>query len=194
MINKITVMKGCVGMSRNNEPVDRFDLGGNYTHTDYYDEHGNFVGSKVDRYDLGGEYTRSDNYDRHGNQTGTSDNEYSDDDSDSSKNDGGCYITTAVCGLYDKPDDCYELTLLRRFRDNWLMSQEHGSELIDEYYNTAPKIVAKINAHPERTSIFSAIYNNYILPCVRLIEENKNEECKSLYSKMVITLGKKFIE
>jgi len=74
------------------------------------------------------------------------------------------------------------------------MSQEHGSELIDEYYNTAPKIVAKINAHPERTSIFSAIYNNYILPCVRLIEENKNEECKSLYSKMVITLGKKFIE
>ena len=37
---------------------------------------------------------------------------------------GGCYITTAVCEFYGKPDDCHELTQFRKFRDEWLAKQE----------------------------------------------------------------------
>lgn len=31
-----------------------------------------------------------------------------------------CYITTAVCETFGKPDDCYELRLLRTYRDGYL--------------------------------------------------------------------------
>ena len=31
-----------------------------------------------------------------------------------------CYITSAVCETFGKPDDCYELTLLRNYRDTSL--------------------------------------------------------------------------
>lgn len=33
----------------------------------------------------------------------------------------GCYITTAACSSFKKSDDCYELNMFRRFRDNWLI-------------------------------------------------------------------------
>lgn len=39
---------------------------------------------------------------------------------------GGCYITTATCEEYGKPDDCYELTTFRNFRDNWLKNNPMG--------------------------------------------------------------------
>ncbi|MDD2981362.1 MAG: hypothetical protein PHN80_15520, partial [Hespellia sp.] len=31
-----------------------------------------------------------------------------------------CYVTTAVCRSMNKPDDCYELTMLREYRDKYL--------------------------------------------------------------------------
>lgn len=46
---------------------------------------------------------------------------------------GGCYITTAVCEFYGKPDDCYELTEFRKFRDEWLALQPDGELLIKNY-------------------------------------------------------------
>ncbi|GHU54664.1 hypothetical protein FACS1894132_09650 [Clostridia bacterium] len=57
----------------------------------------------------------------------------------------GCYITTAVCTSLEKPDDCYELTLLRNFRDTFLKNQPDGETLIKPYYEDAPRIVDKIN-------------------------------------------------
>lgn len=41
-----------------------------------------------------------------------------------------CYITTAVCDGLGKPDDCYELTLLRDYRDNYLVKSEEGASLV----------------------------------------------------------------
>ena len=49
-----------------------------------------------------------------------------------------CYITTAVCKTHNKPDDCYELTTLRGYRDTYLMKTETGREIVEEYYNVAP--------------------------------------------------------
>ena len=56
-----------------------------------------------------------------------------------------CYITTAVCDSLNKPDNCLELNLLRDYRDNILISEEGGADLIDEYYDIAPTIVKRIN-------------------------------------------------
>lgn len=39
------------------------------------------------------------------------------------------------------PDDCYELTVLRGFRDNYLKNRENGAQDIADYYRNAPQIV-----------------------------------------------------
>ena len=66
----------------------------------------------------------------------------------SSRKSGGCFITSAVCDSFGKPDDCYELTTFRNFRDNWLSTQPDGKNLIAQYYEIAPKIVAEIDKLP----------------------------------------------
>lgn len=98
---------------------------------------------------------------------------------------GGCYITTAVCEEFGKPDDCYELTAFRSFRDNWLQYQEDGKELIQRYYDTAPAIVDLINKQPNRSDIYKELNDNYLSKCLQFIEEGENEKCKALYVDMM---------
>ena len=101
---------------------------------------------------------------------------------------GLCFITTAACEYFGKPDDCYELTLLRQFRDGWLAVQPGGEELIREYYRIAPPIVDALNVSEERDTIYKDIWDRYILPCVRLIEQNDYKACCALYEKLVRNL------
>ena len=96
-----------------------------------------------------------------------------------------CYITTAVCETFGKPDDCYELTILRNYRDGYLMDQPEGEEIIKEYYDVAPTIVKHINKNPEKSAIYQDVWDKYLHPCIQMIEDNKNEECKELYIQMV---------
>ena len=103
---------------------------------------------------------------------------------------GGCYITTAVCEEYGKPDDCYELTAFRNFRDNWLLSQPDGKELIDQYYRTAPAVVEAINRQSNRTEIYRYINEHYLRKCLEYIENGKNEKCRDLYTEMMEDLCK----
>ena len=53
--------------------------------------------------------------------------------------------------------------------------------MIQRYYETAPAIVEKINVHPDKEKIYDIIWNEYILQCVRLIENGDNEATKTLY-------------
>ena len=104
------------------------------------------------------------------------------------KIDEDCFITTAVCNSLKKSDDCYELSILRRFRDTWLSTQEKGDELIREYYNIAPAIVEVIDRLNDKKDIYIMIYERYIQPCIALIENKKERECMNLYKEMVHTL------
>lgn len=106
---------------------------------------------------------------------------------------GLCYITTAVCKSLDKPDDCYELTLLRDYRDQYLMAAEESSKIVKAYYDIAPTIVKKIDRRDDAAAVYHDIWNEYIRPCVRLIEEQKNEECKELYRNMVEQLESRYL-
>lgn len=110
------------------------------------------------------------------------------------KKKGFCFITTAVCENSGKPDDCYELTLLRQFRDNWLFEQRDGEELIKEYYATAPDIVLEIDKSPDRDREYKRILKEYIEPCIKLIELSAYDTCKKLYMQMVYELKNKFIK
>ena len=101
---------------------------------------------------------------------------------------GGCFITTSVCQNFGKPDDCYELTAFRNFRDGWLMNQSDGKNLIAEYYSIAPKIVDKINMRTNAAKIYCDIWENYLKPCLNFIENGNYIQCKSKYIEMVIYL------
>ncbi|MBR2489972.1 MAG: hypothetical protein IKB65_00615 [Ruminiclostridium sp.] len=99
--------------------------------------------------------------------------------SDSSS--GGCYLTSACVEAKGLPDDCMELTTLRRFRDTWLANQPGGKEEIQLYYQVAPAIVTAIQAKKNAKEIFDDIYRSLILPCVTLIQEGKMDETWKLY-------------
>lgn len=99
--------------------------------------------------------------------------------------DSGCYITTAVCEELGLPDDCYELTTLRSFRDNWLAKQPGGETLIKEYYATAPGIVKSIDSLKNRTDVYRFINEKFITKCMLFIESNQLNDCKMTYIKMV---------
>jgi serine/threonine protein kinase/rRNA-processing protein FCF1 len=109
-------------------------------------------------------------------------------------NNGSCFITTAVCDYLNKPDDCYELTTLRKFRDNWLSRQSSGSTLVKEYYDIAPKIVEAINTKADKNKIYDNLWKDYISPCIKLIEFAAYEPCRDLYIEMVTKLKTKYIK
>jgi hypothetical protein len=66
--------------------------------------------------------------------------------------------------------------------------QPGGEELIREYYRIAPPIVDALNISEERDTVYKDIWDRYILPCVRLIEQNDYRACCALYEKMVRNL------
>lgn len=101
---------------------------------------------------------------------------------------GGCYITTAVCKDSGKPDNCYELTQFRKFRDEWLTNQPDGKDLIKQYYDTAPNIVKLIDKQPNSHEIYDNLNEVYLTPCLHYIENEQYEKCKELYSDMVYNL------
>ena len=104
-----------------------------------------------------------------------------------------CYITTAVCRSLSKPDDCYELTLLRKYRDGYLLESPEGEALVREYYNIAPTIVKRIDKCRNADQIYQNIWQDYLKPCIRLIEEQRLEECGEVYSRMVRRLGTEYL-
>ncbi len=96
-----------------------------------------------------------------------------------------CYITTAACEVLGKPDDCYELTLLRDYRDRYLARQPEGEKRIRWYYDVAPTIVKRISQLPEKEDIYRDLWDRYIAPCISMIERGENDACMELYLKMV---------
>lgn len=104
-----------------------------------------------------------------------------------------CYITTAVCESLGKPDDCYELELLRSYRDDYLIGENAGREIVQEYYNIAPTIVKKINRQDDAKEIYKGIWSEYLVPCIRHIERQELSDCKEVYSNMVYNLQKKYV-
>ena len=114
--------------------------------------------------------------------------------SSSSSGSGGrmCFITTAVCEYYGKPDDCYELTTFRKYRDEWLRQQPDGEELVSEYYRIAPDIVSGMKASPEYPNYCERIWKQFLSPCLAYIQSGAYEDCKNLYKQMVRELQQEF--
>lgn len=113
--------------------------------------------------------------------------------SSSRKKSSGCYITTATCLTLGKPDDCLELTTIRRFRDNWLAKQKDGNQIISDYYQIAPSIVAAIDEQRNSEQIYKNIWDIYLNHFFNLIRADKNKDAKTVYLKMVKNLTAEYL-
>ena len=105
--------------------------------------------------------------------------------------DDNCFITTACIHYYNLPENCYQLQILRSFRDNYLKNEKGGFELIQQYYSIAPALVKLLNDQPNRENLFRNIFRQINQACT-LIESGKNAKAKKLYIKVVSNLLKHF--
>ena len=78
-------------------------------------------------------------------------------------------------------DDCYELRVLRWFRDNYVEKED-----IEKYYKVAPIIVEAINADEHSDIIYGYIYDNVVDYCVEQIEAGNYTEAYDRYKSSVI--------
>jgi hypothetical protein len=104
-----------------------------------------------------------------------------------------CFVTTAVCQGLQKPQDCRELVMMKQYRDTYLLNQPDGEALIREYYDIAPTIVKRIEkeASPEEKYLY--LWNQYIKPCVSLLDDNRQEQCREVYEAMMNELKDQYM-
>ncbi|MBR5409111.1 MAG: hypothetical protein IK104_00420 [Clostridia bacterium] len=106
-----------------------------------------------------------------------------------SPSDDSCFVTTACIRARGLPDDCEELTQLRRFRDEYVLRTQDGKEDVDTYYRLAPAVVEKINARADSKEVWERVYTEMILPCLAFIREGKYEQAYRLYKEYTLTLA-----
>ncbi len=101
------------------------------------------------------------------------------------KTDIKCFLTTACMHHYKNnfDDNCYELTVLRWFRDNFVATED-----INHYYEIAPIIVKSINESLDSNEIYKSIYKRIILVCVNAIQNGNYELAYNTYRNAILDL------
>ncbi|MBN8999175.1 MAG: hypothetical protein J0H54_07210 [Rhizobiales bacterium] len=102
----------------------------------------------------------------------------------------GCYFTTAACDVAGLDDDCFELAMLRRFRDGTLAATAAGRIEIAQYYAEAPAIVAAIAARDDAGRRFLRLYAFLVLPCAILIRFGFPALAHRLYRRSFLRLAR----
>lgn len=96
-----------------------------------------------------------------------------------------CFVTTAVCTGLQKPQDCEEILLMKKYRDEYLADEEGGAALIEEYYDVAPTIVKRISRSNEADATYHYLWEHYISKCVEQIKQGRLEESRDTYVEMM---------
>jgi len=110
---------------------------------------------------------------------------------ESQKSGGGCFLTTACVEHAGLADDCHELTVLRSFRDSYVANLARGSEMLAEYYETAPAIVQQIWQDAGSDAVLAGIFAT-VKKAVELIEREKFSEAFACYEAMFANLKKQY--
>lgn len=105
----------------------------------------------------------------------------------------GCFLTTACVEHKQLADDCYELQELRGLRDNFMLANTEGIELVKQYRSVGPSIVSAINSCDNKAEIYEYMYTNMILPSTELVAQGKKEEAVEYYKLFVKALAEKYV-
>ena len=106
---------------------------------------------------------------------------------------GGCFITTAAVSHMHLSDDCEELTLLRKYRDQLIKEDPEFKEIVLEYYKVAPQIVAEINKDENKDQILDNIYNELVVPVTNYLKDGQIDKAKEHYINIYNKLKEKYI-
>lgn len=101
-----------------------------------------------------------------------------------------CYLTSACMKHFPETfdDNCYELTTLRWFRDNFVAQED-----ILHYYQTAPVIVEGIEKCGEDANIaYDYIYENVVRTSVESIENGDYQFAYDTYKNSTLVLEEQF--
>ena len=107
---------------------------------------------------------------------------------------GGCFITTACIRSLRLSSDCEELTTMRTFRDEYILSTPTGCAEVSEYYAVAPLIVEAIQESGHSDAIYDSIFHKMLLPVVDLIRANKYGDAHSFCRYCFMFLSKTFVK
>lgn len=99
-----------------------------------------------------------------------------------------CYLTTACTMTLGMPEDCEELQMLRNLRDNFMAYRLEGSRLIAAYYQKAPSVCARILERADPRETFQSIYDELIVPAIKLIQAGRPEAAVFLYERKMRSL------
>ena len=101
-----------------------------------------------------------------------------------------CFLTTACMKYFQEKfdDNCYELTVLRWFRDNFVSKDD-----IEHYYEVAPMIVQTINKEEKSAIIYDFIYDNIVDYCIQQIEQGNYDKAYNRYKNSVLIFEKQFV-
>lgn len=100
----------------------------------------------------------------------------------------GCFITTAICEMDGKSDDCEVLQTFRQFRDGYMASRDDGAQLVQEYYDTAPELLRRLDADAHRNAVLAALRDDYLMPAYDSIQRGQHVAALTLYVAMVAAL------
>ena len=115
---------------------------------------------------------------------------HNEDKSESSSVDVKCYLTTACMKHFQEnfDDDCYELRVLRWFRDNFVSHED-----IKHYYTIAPYIVKEINKDEKADLVYDYIYDNIVDYCVEQIVDGNYDNAYKRYKNSILALEEQFV-
>jgi len=102
---------------------------------------------------------------------------------------GLCFITTAVCEKLGLPDDNPILNEFRKFRDVHM----GGKEAVAEYYELAPKIVARIE-ELKADDVYYDILSKWLIPALKEIHHGNYDNAQAIYTEMVTRLKESYLE
>lgn len=105
---------------------------------------------------------------------------------------GGCLITEACIRSMRLSHESPEISILKRFRDEYLLKNEEGKKLIKEYYKIAPIIIEEVEKKGNSDEVFKEIFNE-IGKIVLMIEEGKKEDAIAYYKKVFLKLQQKYL-
>jgi|GEM_PF-3680155 len=100
-----------------------------------------------------------------------------------------CYITTAVTRHLGLPDDCHYLTVLRQFRQSYILDAGVQARIEDlRYYDqVAPEIVSIVEARADAEAIWATLTST-IIAAVREIECGRQSEAYNIYKTKILSL------
>lgn len=105
--------------------------------------------------------------------------------------DGGCLLTSAVVSHFGLADDGPELTAMRSLRSHYGKIDGYR-EVITEYYQTSPQIIAAIQAANSQTVEFSYIYNT-VLAIMGHVNAEEWQQAHDLYMAMYEDLKARYL-